>query len=177
MRFLFWTAALVGVGSAMVSACSDDSSTDSYTPATGGSGGTTANVDAGTIYGLALVNPTCGAGDGGTVSNECTSCAADHCSADFSECFGSAWQTDLEGGECSTFGACVMACACGDRACFNLCVDELDASGSPTCRSCLADLVACEQTYCAGECSSASPDGGAGAAGSGGAGAHGSGGH
>jgi hypothetical protein len=157
--------------------CDDDATTTN----TGGVGGGLVE-DAGSINGLALINPACGAGDGGTVSQECVQCATDNCSADFEACFGTAWGTTLSGGICTTFGACVMACDCGDNTCFNGCLQQLDASTSDPCRSCVVDLVICEQTHCGDVCDLSSGSdagqggstvGGGGPGGSGSQGGHG----
>jgi hypothetical protein len=172
MRIPFWLGAFASTVILTAAACGDDF-TGSSTTGTGGAGGTAAAGGGGTVFGLALVSPSCGSGDGGTVTSECTSCTTEHCADKLAECFGSAWQTDLEGGVCTDFGACVMACECGDPDCFNACLTQLDAAYESACRSCIAELVTCEQSYCATECVSATPDAGQGGTGSGGHGGHG----
>lgn len=156
-RLLAGIAALSAVGLLVSAGCEDDDPV--VYPGTGGG----SLADAGSISGLALINPTCGVGDGGTVSGDCVDCAQDHCSSDFADCFGADWQTDLRGGVCSDFGGCVMDCDCGDNQCFNVCLDALDQNAMDPCRSCIVDLVGCEQAHCAEECdSSEDPDAGEG---------------
>ncbi|MBW2525929.1 MAG: hypothetical protein JRI23_17230 [Deltaproteobacteria bacterium] len=138
----------LGVGAALASGGCDDEET--ATPTAVGGGGLVA--DAGSISGLALINPTCGVGDGGTVSQDCVQCATDHCSAEFEACFDSSWGTTLAGGICTTFGQCVMDCDCGDNECFNVCLQQLDAATGDPCRACVVDLVVCEQAHCDTEC-------------------------
>jgi hypothetical protein len=173
MRILSWLIGSASAAMLTAVACGEDF-TDTSTMGTGGAGGTTVLAEAGTVFGLALVNPSCGAGDGGTVSGECSPCATEHCAGNLAECFGSAWQTNLEGGVCAEFGACVMACPCGDPDCFNACLSQLDVAYESACRSCVAELVECEQSNCAVECAGATPDGGQGGDGTGGSGVHGS---
>lgn len=165
-----WIGLLTGlvVGAAVAGGgCDDDESTTTSTGAVDGG----LVEDAGSISGLALINPSCGVGDGGTVSQACVDCATDNCSDDFVACFGSNWETTLAEGTCSTFGQCVMACDCGDNECFNVCLGQLDAAVGDPCRACVVDLVVCEQTHCDDVCDlSSGNDAGQGGSGQGGSG-------
>lgn len=149
-RMVRWIGCAAGLllGAAVGAGGCDDESTAT---STGGVGGGLLE-DAGSISGLALINPTCGVGDGGTVSQDCVDCATANCSAQFVECFGADWQSSLAGGICTSFGQCVMDCDCGDNLCFNDCLAALDANVADPCRGCVVDLVACEQTHCDAQC-------------------------
>lgn len=167
MRFIGLLGGL-GLGMLLAAIGCDDDTTPTYTTTGAGTGGGML-VDAGSINGLALINPVCGAGDGGTVSQDCVNCATEYCTDEFEACFDSTWQTTLESGICSAFGQCVAACDCGDNECFNDCLQELDARTADPCRSCIVDLVACEQNHCGYVCDLASgTDAGEGGSGQGG---------
>ena len=171
-----WVGLMTGliVGVAVANGGCDDEET---TTNTGGVGGGMLE-DAGSISGLALINPTCGVGDGGTVSQACVQCTTEHCSTQLDACFGGTWDSTLAGGICTSFGQCVMACDCGDNLCFNDCLQQLDANPADPCRSCVVDIVACEQTHCAVECdSNTGSDAGQGGDGQGGRGHQGGQGH
>lgn len=175
MRGMFWVLLpplVTFLGFAFAGGCGESFQDTTGTSSTGGAAGQTSVSDAGTVYGLALVDPECGAGDGGVESSECTDCAKEHCADQFAECFGSSWQTDLAGGVCTTFGQCAMGCECGDAECFRDCLEALAQEPASGCYECIVALVGCEQSHCATECAEEVPDGGAGgSAGSGGAGA------
>jgi hypothetical protein len=174
MHSSFWlsflgSAALVGFSLAW--GCGE--SFDEVGGGVGGAGGQAPVADAGSIFGLALVNPTCGTGDGGVVSSECTSCAAAACGELFVECFGAEWQTDLAGGVCTSFGQCVMGCECGDADGFRACLEALGQEPASACYECIVSLVGCEQDHCAEACADSTED--AGGVDDGGAAGHGSG--
>ncbi len=161
MRIVGWLVALNVVGIAAGSGCDSDTFA---TTSSSGTGGNSIVEDAGSISGLALINPTCGVGDGGTVSQACVDCTAEHCESEFNACFGSDWQNDLESGICSAFGTCVENCDCGDHICFNDCLQALDANQADPCRACIINLIACELTHCESECEdlTGNPDAGTG---------------
>ena len=111
-------------------------------------------IDAGeSLNGLQVINPSCGAGTGGE-QDECDDCVTNACSAEFEECFGSSWQTDL-GGICATFGACIQACDCGDPECFGTCSTDLENSAADSCLSCVRSLLQCEVAECDSACTDA----------------------
>ncbi len=172
MRIMGWFLAINGIAIGVSAGCDSDTDSDTSTGSSGTGGGLV--EDAGTISGLTLINPNCGVGDDSTVSQACVDCAAEHCEPEFNACFGSDWLNDLDNGVCSTFGACVEACDCGDNACFNVCLQDLDDNHLDPCRSCIVTLIECEQTHCAEECDDLTGNTDAGTGGSGGEGGQGS---
>ena len=162
-RRIVWIV-VAGLGALAGSfACSgDDGDTDLGTSGTGGgtagSGGGVIE-DAGTLHGLAVVNPACGTGDGG-VDDECIACATSSCSTQFEACFASSWETSLVGGVCESFGQCVTDCGCGDNECFQACLDTIESTPGDACYGCLENLFACEQTNCSESCTDELSDGG-----------------
>ena len=149
-----WTWIGLGalLGASLVAACGSDSSTDTGAIGTGGTQDSGAVLpEAGTLYGLAVINPQCGGGDGG-VSDDCLTCTSTQCASQYGACFGDAWQASLAGGACTAFGTCVMACDCGDNACFKTCLQTVTADTASACYGCLTSLFSCEQTSCGDPC-------------------------
>jgi hypothetical protein len=168
MRFVVGCL-LAGLGAALIAAACGEDFDPSEPVATGGAAGAGGEggaplADAGSVYGLATINPECGAGDGGTTVGECTACTLGHCATELESCFGATWETTLVGGVCEDLGTCVDACACGDNACFQACLTELEASTVDPCWSCVLTLISCQQASCSAECADETePDGGHGA--------------
>jgi hypothetical protein len=131
----------------------DDEATTEGTAGTGGATGSDGSIveEAGTLHGLAIVNPACGTGDGG-VDDDCITCASTSCVPEYQACFDSGWQTSLVGGVCADFGQCVTDCGCGDNTCFKGCVATIESDTANACYDCLTNLFTCEQNNCASEC-------------------------
>ena len=164
MRVVSWLAVLTLAVVTAAAGCDDDFDATPDGSGAGGSGGGLG--EEGAISGLALINPACGVGSGGTVSQACIDCTTDHCASEMTDCFGAGWQSDLQAGVCTDFGSCVSACDCGDNACFKVCLQQLDSNPTDPCRACVVDLVACEKAHCDVECEM-STDPGKGGSGSG----------
>lgn len=138
--------------------CGDDDGSSSGVGGGGGSGLLT--TEAGSLNGLAVVNPACGTGDGGPV-DDCVTCTAQQCAARLDACFGTTWNTTLVGGVCQSFGQCVADCSCGSNDCFKACVAAVESSSNDPCLDCLYALFACEEAMCAAECLEPEEDAGA----------------
>ncbi len=149
-------AGIVGIGLGCVR-CGEDDDFDSAAEDGSDGGGL---IDAGeSLSGLQVINPSCGAGTGGEL-DECDDCVMAQCAAQFEQCFGAAWQTEL-GGTCSAFGACIQACDCGDSDCFGVCSSELESNPTDPCLSCVRTLLQCEVAECESICLDADePDAG-----------------
>lgn len=111
----------------------------------------------GSLDGLSLTSPTCGAGSGGDL--ECRACTDQSCASAMSACFGVDYTTTLAGGVCLELGTCVAGCTCGDSDCFKVCLTQHASEGSP-CRTCLYRVAECQHANCAFPCVE-SPDAGA----------------
>jgi len=106
--------------------------------------------DAGSLSGLEVLNPVCGAGAGGETDG-CDECVINNCESHFSTCFGSDYANTL-GGLCASFGECIMDCDCGDPDCFGVCTSDLEAAQSDPCLDCVRGLASCELQHCEVEC-------------------------
>lgn len=152
---IVWVLASGLIAMAAFAACGGDD--DSTLEGTAGTGGGTAgsggsiSEEAGTLHGLAIVNPACGTGDGG-VDDDCITCASTSCVPQYEACFDTAWQTSLVGGICADFGQCVTDCGCGDNECFRACINTIEGDTANACYGCLVNLFTCEQNNCATEC-------------------------
>lgn len=150
-----WAVAAGSMALAAFAACGgdDDASLGGTAGTDGGAAGTDGGLleEAGTLHGLAVVNPQCGTGDGG-LDDACITCASNSCVSEYEACFDTGWQTTLVGGVCSDFGQCVTDCGCGDNECFQGCLDTLESDTSAPCYGCLVNLFTCQQNNCAEQC-------------------------
>lgn len=145
--------ATIGLGIALLAACSDDSSSSS---SSGGSSGTTSSTSSTSSSSSSSSGGTSGFKNCGTQSSSgnttsCTQaeldaygqCPMNNCDAELQECFGPGYKTGSFSGACSTYITCTQKCGCGDTACAQAC-------GTPdaACTSCLQKYSTCTQAKC-----------------------------
>lgn len=160
-KVVIWMSGLAIIATCIACGSSDEDADLGSGGSAGVDAGTGGSVldEAGTLHGLAIVNPSCGTGDGGP-DDACITCATSSCVPEFESCFGAGWQTTLAGGTCTTFGQCVMDCDCGDNQCFRVCLADLEKDTASACYGCVTTLFTCEVTKCGDACAEELDDAG-----------------
>ena len=122
-------------------------------PSTGGNAS-----DAGPTYKTSDVywmDPKCGGvSDAGTFG-PCNICTVTNCAAAFEQMFGAGWMAGAASGPCAGYLNCVRACPCGDKVCYQPCLDAMMASFSSNtdCLTALQSEDSCASTTCRVYCS------------------------
>ena len=135
-------------GGAPTGGTSATSSAGTLVPSTGGYPN-----DAGTkISGPELfwLDPKCGVVSDAGLVGSCFSCMLTTCAAPLVQMFGTGWVAGTAIGPCASFLTCVRACACHDRACYQLCSDAVMASlpNDADCSAALDSFKSCSDTNC-----------------------------
>jgi hypothetical protein len=64
-------------------------------------------------------------------------CVNSKCSSQYTQCYGSGWQSGSFSGPCGSYLTCASACACNDTACFSKCTPTTE------CSTCLEGTTNC----------------------------------
>jgi hypothetical protein len=81
-------------------------------------------------------------------------CVTSKCSSQYSQCYGSGWQSGSYSGPCGTYLTCVSACGCTDTACYGKC------TATTECSTCLQGVGNCSAGCTLPACYTAGSSGG-----------------
>lgn len=145
--------ATIGLGIALLAACSDDSSSSgaSSSGSSGASSTSSTSSSSSSSSGGTSGFKNCGTTTNNGNTSSCSQaeldaygqCPINNCDAELQECFGPGYKTGTFGGACSTYITCSQKCACGDTACQQAC-------GLPdqACQTCIQKYSTCTQAKC-----------------------------
>jgi len=81
----------------------------------------------------------------------CNECILTQCNEYLDVMFGAGWKASTSTGVCADYIACVRACSCGDKDCYQLCLDT-NAANNADCVSAIQSLGECATTTCKSDC-------------------------